>query len=127
MSGFPPQQRFNTWVTIVFSILSFCCIPQTVTAQRIDECRYALEGVFLDIETKEPIPYVYVQVAESNKSVVADEKGAFRLEGLCSPTHKLAISCIGYCDTTCQHGSSEEAYIYLHKKEVSLESVTIVG
>ncbi|MEO1449986.1 MAG: TonB-dependent receptor [Bacteroidota bacterium] len=107
-------------------VLCICFVLGVYTtgiAQISDSCNYALKGVFLDIETREPIPYVYVQVERSNKFAVAKEDGSFVIEGLCSAANSLKVSCAGYCDTTCVHHQGPQ--IFLKKKERSLETVTI--
>ncbi|MEM6347201.1 MAG: TonB-dependent receptor [Bacteroidota bacterium] len=79
----------------------------------------------LDLETNEPIPYVYIKVEQSTKFAVAGEDGSFLIKGLCKPSATLTVSCVGYGDSTFQNHSSPN--IYLQKKEVSLESVNITA
>ena len=40
-----------------------------------DSCNFSVSGKILDVETKEPIPYVSVVIRDLGKGTIADEKG----------------------------------------------------
>ncbi|MEM6965002.1 MAG: TonB-dependent receptor [Bacteroidota bacterium] len=99
----------------------------TVIAQNMDSCTYELKGVILDADTKEQLPYVAVNVKGTESFSLTDLNGEFHLKDLCNSSSTLVISCLGYCDTTCQHAyeHSEQPYIYLKKEKNYLKSITI--
>ncbi len=90
-------------------------------------CTYSAQGTILDIETKEPIPFVTIQVKGTDRVVLSDIDGNFIIKNLCSEENTLIVSCFGYCDSECedhhQHGKSP--HIYLTQDVLNLESVTI--
>ena len=105
-----------------------CFFGKAIYSQKID-CQFELKGVVLDTDTKEPLPFVKVQVKGTNKSSLTDIDGAFQIKELCTESNTLIISCYGYCDTVCedfhQHGKSP--HIYLKHEVYSLNSVTITA
>ncbi len=104
-------------------------INATLNAQHSDSCSYELKGVVLDIDTKKPLPYVSLNVKGTNHFSLTDSNGAFHIKELCDPSNMLVVSCLGYCDTTCQHfyEHTNKPYIYLKKEINHLESVTITA
>ena len=92
-----------------------------------DSCNFSVSGKILDVETKEPIPYVSVVIRDLGKGTIADEKGYFFINGLCSQSNTLIISCHGYCDSVCEHNHQhgKVPHIYLTQKVVNVGTVTI--
>ena len=92
-----------------------------------DSCTFSLSGKILDVETKEPVPYVSVVIKEEGKGTIANEKGEFFINGLCSQSNTLIISCHGYCDSVCEHNHrhGKVPHIYLRQKVVDVSTVTI--
>jgi iron complex outermembrane receptor protein len=92
-----------------------------------NDCDHDVTGQILDIETKNPIPYVTVKVMGSEKYTFTDENGDFIIEGLCSKDNTIIASCFGYCDSVCedyhQHGKSP--HIFLTQDVLELSDVTI--
>lgn len=104
-------------------------INVALIAQNPDLCIYEMNGVILDAETKEALPYVVVNVKGTERFSLTDDKGAFNFKELCKPSNTLLISCLGYCDTTCQHfcEHNETPNIYLKKEKNYLETITITA
>lgn len=92
-----------------------------------DSCVFSLSGTILDVETKDPVPYVSVIIQEAGKGTIANEKGEFVINGLCSQSNTLIISCHGYCDSVCQHNHmhGKVPHIYLRQKVVDVATVII--
>lgn len=92
-----------------------------------DSCNFSVTGKILDVETKEPIPYVSVGIQGTNKGTVADENGKFLIDGLCSNSNTLIISCFGYCDSICEHNHQhgKVPHIYLKQDVIEVDEVTI--
>tara|TARA_B100000809_G_scaffold130660_1_gene128487 strand:+ start:17889 stop:20303 length:2415 start_codon:yes stop_codon:yes gene_type:complete len=93
-----------------------------------DPCTYYnIKGTILDIETKEPIPYVSIKIKGEEKYGYTDIRGDFIIEYVCSDHNTLIISCNGYCDSVCedyhQHGKSP--HIYMTQDVLQLRDVTI--
>ncbi|MEN0006177.1 MAG: TonB-dependent receptor [Bacteroidota bacterium] len=110
-------------------IVGLFAMCTSLQAQNDNDCNYELKGIILDADTKEALPYVSVVVKGTQKFALTDEEGAFLIEEVCDPNSTLVISCLGYCDTTCQnyYESSDKPYIYLHKEVNALEAVTITA
>ncbi|MBI1305946.1 MAG: TonB-dependent receptor [Bacteroidetes bacterium] len=98
-----------------------------VLAQKTDTCHYELNGVILDEDTKDPLPYVQVNIKGTQQVTITDVKGQFHFTGLCNEKNVLIISCSGYCDTTCEqhHEHGKSPHIYLKQKVNSLSAVTV--
>lgn len=98
-----------------------------VFAQKSDSCTYEIHGVIRDIETKYALPYVKVQVEESNQFTYTDENGKFQIKNLCEEYKTLIISCLGYCDTVCEdyHQHHKNPHIYLREHVFALDEVVI--
>lgn len=92
-----------------------------------DSCNYSVSGKILDIETKEPIPFVSVYVRGTDKGTIASKEGEFLISGLCSKANMLIISCYGYCDSVCEHHHQhgKVPHIYLTQSVVELDKVII--
>lgn len=109
-------------------ILSFFLFIWSLSAIAQEEpCPYTVSGKVMDIETKEPIPYVTVKVKDSEKYVLTDEEGHFLINDLCSNTSILIISCLGYSDSTNEHHHEHGSlpHFYLTQKVTGLNEVTI--
>ena len=89
-----------------------------------ETCNFTVSGKILDVETKEPIPYVSVVIRDEGKGTIANENGEFFINGLCSKRNTLIISCHGYCDSVCQHNHQhgKVPHIYLTQKVIHLSS-----
>jgi len=92
-----------------------------------DSCNFSISGTILDVETKEPIPYVSVVIRNANQGTIANENGEFSFKGLCDQSNVLIISCYGYCDSVCEHHHQhgKVPHIYLTQKVVNVGVVTI--
>ena len=86
-------------IILLIFILSF--VSEMSHAQRADSCNYELSGVILDIDTKQPLPFVTLSVNGTQQFALTDIDGNFAVKGLCETSNTLIISCLGYCDTTC--------------------------
>lgn len=106
-------------------LLSF----STIDAQQTKGCQHELKGLVLDIDTKEPLPFVQVKVKETAHFAITNINGQFHIEGLCNEFNTLIISCYGYCNTTCEHyhQHSKNPHIYIKKDVHALETVTITA
>ncbi|MEM8907901.1 MAG: TonB-dependent receptor plug domain-containing protein, partial [Bacteroidota bacterium] len=113
----------------VLFLFAMFVINAALNAQSTDSCSYELKGVILDVDTKETLPYVLVNVKGTSHSSLTDINGEFHIENLCDPINTLIISCLGYCDTTCQHfhEDSRKPNFYLKKEVNALEAITITA
>jgi iron complex outermembrane receptor protein len=111
----------------LFVTLFFLLSSTTLVIAQNDSCSNAVAGRILDLDTKEPIPYVTVKIRGTEKFTMTNIAGEFLIKNLCNESNTLIISCIGYCNTTCknhhQHGKSP--HIYLTQKVSQLQTVTI--
>ena len=110
-----------------FTISFFLFLWSSVLMAQKGPCTYSIEGKILDTETKKPIPYATVRVNNTDKYALTNENGDFLIEGLCSNTNVLIISCLGYSNSTREHHHEhgEHPHFYLTQKVTGLEEVTI--
>ena len=110
------------------SIFLLFAITITIYAQDTDLCNYELKGFILDADTKEAIPYVPVNVEETQKYSLTKNDGSFLIDELCEKFNTLYISYLGYRDTTFTFNQDvENARIYLKKESLELGEVTITA
>jgi iron complex outermembrane receptor protein len=98
------------------------------TFAQSDPCTYSkVKGKILDIETKDPIPYVSIKIKGEEKYGYTDIHGDFIIENVCSDPNTLIISCNGYCDSVCEdyHKHGKSPHIYMTQDILQLENVTI--
>jgi len=112
---------------LLFLIILITCA--FLQAQEENSCRNTIQGVVLDAETKQPVPYVQIIVEGTSRFLLSDTKGEFLIDKLCEPTNSLLFSCLGYIDTTStQNSQGDRACIIYLKKEIStLDAVTITA
>ncbi|WP_245912074.1 TonB-dependent receptor [Flagellimonas meridianipacifica] len=109
-----------------FFFLFLVFVSASIVAQK-NPCTLSISGKVLDAETKAPIPYVTVRVSNTDKYDLTNQDGIFKIEGVCSETNTLIISCLGYSESEHEHhhdhGSSP--HFYLTPTIVGLDEVTI--
>ena len=86
-----------------------------------------LSSVILDATTKEPVPYVTVQL--NNRGMITNEEGrfSFRLDKGVKETDSLFISCIGYESIGRPINAFAENVIYLQSKAIELNPVIVTN
>ncbi|MEM9051071.1 MAG: TonB-dependent receptor [Bacteroidota bacterium] len=106
-------------------ILCLCC-PKETCAQDSD-CDFTATGKILDSDTKDPIPFVAIQVRGTQNATLTDINGKFELSNLCDSVNTLLISCVGYGDTICQrdHHQDARSHIFMTRKITQLDGVTV--
>lgn len=115
------MKRISIIGLLLFFSFSFSTKGQT------DTCHYSVSGKVLNIDTKEPIPYVKITIRGTEKVAMTNLQGEFNIDKLCTENQTLIITCFGYCDSICennyQHGRSP--HIYLHKNVELLGTVLV--
>ena len=101
-------------------------VSASIVAQK-NPCTLSISGKILDAETKAPIPYVTVRISDTEKYDITDQNGLYAIEGVCSETNTLIISCLGYSESQHEHHHDHgtSPHIYLTPTIVGLDEVTI--
>ncbi len=96
-----------------------------------------VDGLVLDATTKESIPGASVRIPDSDLFAITDSHGKFSITGIDSNVTRLAVSCFGYCDSTCPvncpeglssiNKSKQPVKIYLNPSSTKLGSVIVEG
>lgn len=109
----------------IITLLWLC--PSAILLSQNDSCTYTVKGKVLDIETKEPIPFVSVKVSGTEKQTLTNIDGEFFIPGLCNENNTVIISCFGYCNSVCEnnHQHGKVPHIYLTQKVLKLQEITI--
>jgi iron complex outermembrane receptor protein len=104
-------------------------INVALIAQNADSCTYEMKGIILDADTEEVLQYVAVNIKGTQHFSLTDTNGEFHIKKLCNSSNTLIISCLGYCDTTCQHfyEYNQRPFIYLKKEKNYLETINITA
>ena len=113
----------------VLFLFTLLVINAPLFAQKSDSCIYEMRGIILDADTREVLQYVAVNIEGTEHFSLTDPNGEFLIKKLCNSSNALTISCLGYCDTTCQHFNeySEKSTIYLKKEKNYLNTITITA
>lgn len=93
-----------------------------------EQCTYTLQGRILDIVTREPIPFVTIQVSNEAIGTVTDENGYFEIHHLCLHEFDFIISHVGYKTAIHHHDTYHETpTILLASDNQVLESIVVEG
>lgn len=112
---------------LLSTLLLFVFIWSFSIAAQNNTCNYSVSGQVLDVETNVPIPYATVKISDT-KYALTDEEGNFFIDGLCSESNVLIISCLGYSSSESDHHHEHDdknPHFYLTQKVTGLEEVTI--
>ena len=91
-----------------------------------NECNFTIEGIVYDLESKEPLPLVSIQVEGTSIGTVSDENGYFKLIHLCEKEYDILFSYLGYKTAKHHHDFHHPFFeIYLAPDEFVLESVVV--
>ncbi|PWN07216.1 TonB-dependent receptor [Rhodohalobacter mucosus] len=90
-------------------------------------------GLVHDAQTREPVPFAYVHLAEINRTATADKEGLFFFQNVPPGTYTLSIHRIGYKTYTSQirvedeTGMTEPDLFLLTPESVVSEEITVTG
>ncbi len=114
--------RLQRYIPLLFLSL----FSLTMNAQDKVECSNIIEGKVYDLETKEPLPFVNVQIIGEAIGTVSDENGYFIIKELCKKEYDLVFSFVGYKLARHHHDFHHPfVEIYLASDEVMLQSVVV--
>lgn len=63
-----------------------------------DSCSLTLRGKVLHDENNEPIEHAYIWIVELEQGTISDDKGNFRIDGVCSGTYTVKVTYLGHQD-----------------------------
>lgn len=108
-----------------FLLIALFFYPAVLQAQFRGEVR--------DAQTREPIPFAYVHLAEINRTATADKDGIFSFQNVPSGTYTLSIHRIGYKTYTSQIRVEDESNLtdpvlfLLTPESVMSKEITVTG
>lgn len=113
--------RLRLFIVLVFGV--------NLSAWAQDLCVHQIQGQVLDLDTRQPIPYVTVIVEEEpGKGAITDVQGVFEIKGLCEKEFTLVVSHVGYKEASHHHDSyHDHPTILLASDDHLLESVVVEG
>lgn len=112
-------------IRIQFLLMCICSIPLLAQTKT---CPCCIKGEVLDNNSKEPIPFATVSIKGSEKYTQTDINGNFVIEGICTDSCTLIISCLGYSSVTNEHAhekNDKHPHFYLTQKITGLGEITI--
>ncbi len=90
------------------------------------KCEKKIVGQVLSLDSGEPLPFATIQLEGLDKGTISDEKGFFKIEGVCEQEIHLIISFVGFKTLIHHHDFYHpQPVIYLAPNELELESVVI--
>lgn len=81
---------------IIFALIVSLTMMGTHAAYAQGTCALTLRGKVLHDENNEPITHAYIWIVELGQGAVSDEKGNFRIDGLCEGTYTIKASYLGH-------------------------------
>ena len=91
-----------------------------------DSCTFSFDGKVVDIETKEPIPFVTIKLNGTDKFTHTNFEGDFHFDSLCTQNNTFSISCYGYCTSVCNQEHHDQLHpIFLNQQVTQLETVLL--
>ena len=111
-----------------YLLICLCVIFGKVSAQRAvgPDCPYTIRGQIYDAETREPLPFVTVQLDGGTRGSSTDAEGGFEIPSLCEEEYDLTFSFLGY-KTIRHHHDFHHPFleIFLAADEYLLESIVV--
>jgi len=102
------------------------CQAGTLYGQKKSDCQFEISGQIFDLDSKESIPYVTIQIENTINGVTANEYGEFHIENICHEEFNLIISHVGHKTTIHHHDIYHNSIeVFLATDDVILESVVI--
>ena len=91
----------------------------------------SIKGVVIDAESNEPLVGASIVLTESNKGVIANVNGSFRISNLVSENYKIAVSYIGYeqrnLNVKINNGEYNLGIIKLQPLSLGLNEVEVIA
>ena len=125
MSCYLPHIVFSStlkWVGIV--LFFFVSSPESMG--QASPCDITISGIVYDQKTEEPLPFVSIQIEGTNQGTLSDEKGFFKLTGICDREVDLLFSSLGYKPQAHHHDFHHPSLkVYLAPMDFILEGVVV--
>lgn len=116
----------SNWIftIIFFYVLAFSIVPHNVYAQETTR----IQGMVVDAQTKEPLPFVSVAFVGKDLGTTTDFDGRFSIETQWA-SDKIEVSYLGYLTVVkeIEIGKSQEINIELESSSVNLGDVDVVA
>ncbi len=105
-----------------------CLILSNIHAQEQPDtaCRYSIHGKIFDAKSRDPLPYVTIQLENTTLGAVSDEAGEFEIVDLCDEEYDLVFSYVGYKTLKHHHDFHHaDMQIFLAHESIALESIIV--
>lgn len=84
------MNRITLSLLMIFSFSSFSVYANNYSSSG------TINGIIVDMETGEPVPFIYLHLEEINRTTTTDKEGRFELRNIPSGAYTLIIHRIGY-------------------------------
>ncbi|NJC26541.1 TonB-dependent receptor [Neolewinella antarctica] len=90
------------------------------------DCPYSIRGKVYDAKTKEPLPFVAVQLTGTTKGISTGDDGSFEILSLCDEDYDLTFNYLGYKSIVHHHDFHHPFLeIFLAPDEYLLQSIVV--
>ena len=114
-----------------FIICSVCVFTGYNLFAQFENNTPSIKGVVLDAESNEPLVGASVVLTESNKGVIANVNGSFRISNLVIKNYKIVVSYIGYeqrnLNVKVNNGEYDLGIIKLQPSSLGLNEVEVIA
>lgn len=90
--------RMNAYMKRIFLLASFLITAIYPYAFSQSPCEFTLRGKVIHDENNEPIENAYIWIIELSEGTISDQKGNFRIDGLCEGSYTIKVSYLGHQD-----------------------------
>lgn len=109
---------------LCFLFFLILMVPSQINARQ-------LQGVVLDAETQDPVPFVYIHLEEIERVTNGDRDGFFQFQNIPAGEYTLAVHRIGYKDyhkeVEIEQGESTAIEINLEPVSYTSDEITVTG
>lgn len=108
----------------ILQLISTCHV-----AAQAEDCHLSFQGTVIDMKTKEALPIAAIWLVGPEKGTTTDEKGRFKIDGLCAGTFTADIHYLGYVEKHIQITlpQQNELFVLMEEDQMLIDEVTVEG
>ncbi len=116
-----------------YTTIPFALLLALQSFAQVEDCTKQINGLILDKETNEPLPFATVRILNADIGAISDEVGIFTLTNICEKEVDFEVRFLGYKTVVHHHDFRSSDHIdidhvvYLATEKNLLESVVVEG
>ena len=112
----------SLWLILLFVITT----SGIISAQLNEECNYSVEGRVFNLDTKEAMAFVSIQIDNTTLGASTDDEGYFKISNICDKEYDLIFAFLGFETVKHHHDFHHPSLeIFMAPQDYLLESVVV--